>query len=134
MSDSQRYHLTWSIWITINKISSKLVLKFLFLKHKCTSQFYRDILNITRKTKFSPIGWHFFQDYVKKFILKLSRILIILSNTKTKLTRDVKIQLHWECTNSTLPCICTKIYLRSTTIENNQMYCQKNKDILFTLE
>jgi len=44
----------------------------------------------------------------KHFILKWSLLLIILSDAKTELTLvscDDRIQLYWECTNSTLPSI-----------------------------
>ena len=37
----------------------------------------------------------------KHFILKLSLLFIILSDTQT----DVRIQLYWDCTNSTLPSV-----------------------------
>ena len=100
--------------------------EFVHSQYSCilTSQ----VSNITRKTKFSRINWHVFQDWIKKcknrkwitqknghfsvkdklFILKLSLLLIILSDTIHKSwihTCDVRIQLYWEWTNSTVPSI-----------------------------
>jgi len=84
-------------WVQTNRPSSTIG------GNKEMDQWYTttQVSNITRKTKFSHNNWHVFQDSIKSvktenkeqiwlellhFILKLSLLSIILSETKTELT------------------------------------------------